>query len=94
MRVLNERFANANVDLLDGIKVFDERGWAQVLPDPDEPLVHIYAEGETPELSTELEEEFRLLVGEVIEGEEIARRRESDELNSQVEVDGSRRRPL
>ena len=31
----------------DGIKVYDERGWAQVLPDPDEPLVHIYAEGKT-----------------------------------------------
>jgi mannose-1-phosphate guanylyltransferase/phosphomannomutase len=71
MRVLNERFANANVDLLDGLKVFDDRGWAQVLPDPDEPVIHIYAEGWTPELSTELEEEFRGLVSEVLEGEEI-----------------------
>jgi mannose-1-phosphate guanylyltransferase/phosphomannomutase len=71
MRVLNERFASAHVDLLDGLKVFDERGWAQVLPDPDEPLIHIYAEGATPELSTELEEEFRRLVSEVLEGEEI-----------------------
>ena len=34
MRVLNERFADANVDLTDGIKIFDERGWVQVLPDP------------------------------------------------------------
>ncbi len=71
MRVLNERFANANVDLLDGLKVFDERGWAQVLPDPDEPVIHIYAEGSTLELSNELEEEFRGLVAEVLEGEEI-----------------------
>ncbi len=38
MRVLNERFAEGNVDLLDGIKVFDERGWTLVLPDPDEPV--------------------------------------------------------
>ena len=38
MRVLNERFADANVDLRDGIKIFDDRGWIQVLPDPDEPL--------------------------------------------------------
>ena len=45
MRVLNERFADANVDLRDGIKIFDERGWVQVLPDADEPLVHLYAEG-------------------------------------------------
>ena len=58
MRVLNERFAEADVDLRDGIKVFDERGWVQVLPDPDEPLVHLYAEGATTEASEELESEI------------------------------------
>src|SRR5206468_8130748 len=54
MRLLTERFRDRDVDLLDGIKVFDERGWAQVLPDPDEPLVHIYAEGRTENESQEL----------------------------------------
>ena len=44
MRVLTERLKDRDVDLQDGIKIFDERGWAQVLPDPDEPLVHVYAE--------------------------------------------------
>jgi mannose-1-phosphate guanylyltransferase/phosphomannomutase len=71
MRVLNERFADANVDLRDGIKIFDERGWVQVLPDADEPLVHLYAEGETPEASRDLESELRLLVSDLIEREEI-----------------------
>jgi mannose-1-phosphate guanylyltransferase/phosphomannomutase len=71
MRVLNERFANANIDLLDGIKVFDDRGWMQVLPDPDEPVIHIYAEGNSEELSAELEEEMRSLVTDVVEGQEI-----------------------
>jgi mannose-1-phosphate guanylyltransferase/phosphomannomutase len=71
MRVLNERFANANIDLLDGIKVFDDRGWMQVLPDPDEPVIHIYAEGHGEELSAELEEEMRSLVADVVEGQEI-----------------------
>ena len=47
MRVLNERLADRDLDLTDGIKLFDERGWVQVLPDADEPLVHLYAEGET-----------------------------------------------
>ena len=50
MRVLTERLQDRDVDLLDGIKVFDDRGWAQVLPDPDEPLVHIYAEGRRGDL--------------------------------------------
>ena len=51
MRVLTERLKGREVDLTDGIKVIDERGWAQVLPDPDEPLVHIYAEGGRDEQS-------------------------------------------
>jgi mannose-1-phosphate guanylyltransferase/phosphomannomutase len=72
MRLLTERFRDREVDLLDGIKVFDARGWAQVLPDPDEPLVHIYAEGRSEEESQELEAEFRHLVEEIMETEESA----------------------
>jgi mannose-1-phosphate guanylyltransferase/phosphomannomutase len=69
MRVLTERLRDRQLDLLDGIKVFDERGWAQVLPDPDEPLIHIYAEGTTPEHSKDLEDEFRHMVEEIMETE-------------------------
>src|SRR5215218_2731023 len=54
MRLLNERFADRDVDTLDGIKVFDERGWMQVLPDADEPLLHLYAEGSSEEESRAL----------------------------------------
>ena len=69
MRVLTERLRDRDVDLLDGIKVFDERGWAQLLPDPDEPLVHIYAEGATEEASLELEAEMHAMVEEIMETE-------------------------
>jgi mannose-1-phosphate guanylyltransferase/phosphomannomutase len=69
MRVLNERYQGRDVDLTDGIKVFDERGWLQVLPDPDEPLLHLYAEGETEEASEELEAEIRGAVEEILQGE-------------------------
>jgi mannose-1-phosphate guanylyltransferase/phosphomannomutase len=72
MRVLTERLRDRRLDLLDGIKVFDERGWAQVLPDPDEPLIHIYAEGTTREHSKELEDEFRHMVEEIMETESTA----------------------
>src|SRR5205085_805081 len=74
MRVLTERLKGRELDLLDGIKVYDERGWAQVLPDPDEPLVHIYAEGRTDELSEALEAELEGLVEEAMEGEAVAAR--------------------
>jgi mannose-1-phosphate guanylyltransferase/phosphomannomutase len=72
MRVLAERAQGREVDTLDGIKVFDERGWTQVLPDPDEPVVHLYAEGATPEASEELLAELQGLLEEIMEGEEAA----------------------
>jgi mannose-1-phosphate guanylyltransferase/phosphomannomutase len=71
MRVLNERYADGNVDTTDGIKIFDSRGWVQVLPDGDEPTIHLYAEGETPADSEALETELRTLVTDLIEREEI-----------------------
>jgi mannose-1-phosphate guanylyltransferase/phosphomannomutase len=74
MRVLNERLAGRDLDLTDGIKVFDERGWAQVLPDPDEPLLHLYAEGETTEESEALAAELRAIVEEIQQGEAAAAR--------------------
>ena len=79
MRILTERLKGMEVDVSDGIKVYDRRGWAQVLPDPDEPLVHVYAEGKTPEEGTELGTEFAALVEEAVAGEpeEAAAREES-----------------
>jgi mannose-1-phosphate guanylyltransferase/phosphomannomutase len=71
MRVLNERYADGNVDTTDGIKIFDSRGWVQVLPDGDEPTIHLYAEGGTPAESEELETELRTIVTHLIEREEI-----------------------
>lgn len=70
MRVLTERLKGREVDLLDGIKVFDERGWAHVLPDPDEPLLHLRAEGGTSDESAALEADLRALVEEVLSGVE------------------------
>ncbi len=70
MRVLTERLKDRELDLTDGIKVIDERGWVEVLPDPDEPLVHIYAEGPTDEVSAELEAEVRMVVEDVMRGQE------------------------
>jgi mannose-1-phosphate guanylyltransferase/phosphomannomutase len=72
MRVLTERLRDRRLDLLDGIKVYDDRGWAQVLPDPDEPLVHIYAEGRSQEDSNVLEAEYRSMVEEIMEREAAA----------------------
>jgi mannose-1-phosphate guanylyltransferase / phosphomannomutase len=74
MRVLTERLKGREVDLLDGIKVYEDRGWAQVLPDPDEPLLHIYAEGETDAESANLEDDLRRLVEGIVEEEGVEER--------------------
>jgi phosphomannomutase len=41
-----------------------------VLPDPDEPLLHIYAEARTDEQSSELEHELRSLVEDIMRKED------------------------
>jgi mannose-1-phosphate guanylyltransferase/phosphomannomutase len=74
MRVLHERMEGREVDVTDGIKVFDERGWAQVLPDADEPVVHLYAEGRSDDESRELEQEIRGLVEDIVGQEEAVAR--------------------
>ena len=74
MRLINEQLASRRLDLMDGVKAYDDRGWVQVLPDPDEPLVHLYAEGETPDLSDELAAEVSAAVEAIVQGDEVERR--------------------
>ncbi len=45
MRELVEQLGEREVLLVDGVKVLEEDGWALVVPDPEEPLTHVVAEG-------------------------------------------------
>ena len=74
MRLLNEQLATRRLDLMDGVKAFDDRGWVQVLPDQDEPVVHVYAEGETALLSEELVDEVSVAVEAIVQGNDVERR--------------------
>lgn len=47
MRAMMEHAAGARVTLLDGVKVTTDHGWALVLPDPEDPTTHVWAEGDT-----------------------------------------------
>jgi mannose-1-phosphate guanylyltransferase/phosphomannomutase len=67
MRELSERVREDTIDLSDGIRVEAEGGWAQLVPDPDEPFVHIYAEGPTDRESAEIARRYRALLEEVLE---------------------------
>ncbi|MBK5224982.1 MAG: NTP transferase domain-containing protein [Thermoleophilia bacterium] len=67
MREISESIEEEeNVSRLDGIKVFHENGWAQVLPSPDEPLFEIYAEGDTIDDSKALLERYAAKLDEII----------------------------
>jgi mannose-1-phosphate guanylyltransferase/phosphomannomutase len=67
MRELSERVRENRVDLADGIRIEDDGGWAQLVPDPDEPFFHIYAEGPTGRDSAALAKRYRALLEEVLE---------------------------
>ena len=44
MRTLVERSQGKDLVLVDGVKILEDDGWALVLPDPEEPLTHVWAE--------------------------------------------------
>ena len=58
MRTMVEQTHGREVDLIDGIKVHHDSGWALVLPDPEEPITHIWAEGNSPGDARTLAQEY------------------------------------
>ena len=70
MRELSERVKDVRVEQADGIRVEENGGWAQLVPDPDEPLFHIYAEGSDGEESAALAQRYRSLLDEVLRSAE------------------------
>jgi mannose-1-phosphate guanylyltransferase/phosphomannomutase len=54
MRLLIEENREAELQMLEGVKIIRGDSWALVLPDPTQPQLQLWAEGPTPELSREL----------------------------------------
>ncbi len=67
MRRMTERLHDGRVSLVDGIKVFLDKGeWALVLPDAEEAVFHVYAEATDDARAAELAQKYRLMVQEVV----------------------------
>lgn len=49
---------DGKVELIDGIKVYQNGRWALILPDASEPSFHLYAEAESPEAAQHLLEQY------------------------------------
>ncbi|HEY2430661.1 MAG TPA: hypothetical protein VGI06_17120, partial [Acidimicrobiales bacterium] len=58
MRTLVERIKDRPLVLVDGVKVIHEDGWALVLPDPDEPVTHVWAEAASDGAARALAQEY------------------------------------
>jgi len=58
MRTLIERSSDRELVLVDGVKVLHDDGWALVLPDPEEPLTHVWAEGRTQGAARSLAQDY------------------------------------
>jgi len=57
MRSLVE-MGGRDVVLIDGVKVVHADGWVLALPDPEEPVTHVWAEGATDGDARKLAQEY------------------------------------
>lgn len=65
MRMLIEQVRDEKVELIDGIKVYHDTGWALILPDSEEPLFHVYSEASTPTDAEALREMYMAKIDEI-----------------------------
>jgi len=62
MRLLNDQYKDAQAERIDGIKVHFGDDWVLVLPDPDHPEYHIYAESVSGVQAEDLTSKFVRIV--------------------------------
>ncbi len=65
-RLAEENRDGTHVELLDGIKIFDDNSWVLVLPDAVEPLFHVYAESPEEDASQALVDRYERKITEWI----------------------------
>lgn len=67
IRSLIDELSDDNLELLDGVKVYHQDGWALVLPDPEEPICRIFSEGTTMEIAESLADFYIEKIKKIIE---------------------------
>ncbi len=66
MRTLVEQSKDRDVDLVDGVKVHHGDGWALALPDPEDPVTHVWAEGATDGDARRLAQEYARRIRQMV----------------------------
>lgn len=54
IREFIEANKNNNIELFEGVKINDEKGWVLILPDSEKPICNVFTEGYSEEYSKEL----------------------------------------
>jgi mannose-1-phosphate guanylyltransferase/phosphomannomutase len=63
MRLLNQQYKDRRAEMIDGVKILlGEQEWVLILPDPDYPKFHIYAEARTDAEAQELVDRYIRIV--------------------------------
>jgi len=65
MRTLME-LAGRDVELVDGVKLRSGDGWVLALPDPEEPVTHLWAESTTEIEARRLVQEYARRVRQLV----------------------------
>ncbi|MBM3675818.1 MAG: mannose-1-phosphate guanyltransferase [Actinobacteria bacterium] len=66
MREMVERAKGRDTVLVDGVKILHEGGWVLVLPDPEDPGVHVWAEAQTDHEAAGLAAEYARRIREIV----------------------------
>src|SRR5207253_2761329 len=66
-REVMERATGDRVELVDGVKTFYGEDWVLVLPDPEQPIVHVYAESDSDSKAHALDGRQARLVRSLVE---------------------------
>jgi mannose-1-phosphate guanylyltransferase/phosphomannomutase len=66
MREMVERAGDEEVVLVDGVKVLYPDGWALVLPDPEEALTHVWAEGGSDQEARRLAQDYAKRIRQIL----------------------------
>lgn len=65
MRQMMEEAKGKQTELIDGVKIYQKDSWVLLLPDPDEPLCHVYAEGASQKQADALGQKYVRFVRKV-----------------------------
>lgn len=66
MRTLVETAKDRELVLVDGVKVMEDDGWALVLPDPEEPVTHVWAEAASQAEARARAEEYSARIRQLV----------------------------